>query len=336
MRFSDQLISGTPVTGSPGQYTFFVPFGTHDIEIRTFVRPGTTTNPTAFRSHYGTGRISGINVPGQGSTPVPVQMNQAGDTSANPFLIFNETELRKVGRGVANPQGFQHWTLDRHYKLMANITLTGGDWEPIGDIVNFFTGSFNGGWFNISGLTINNTTLSESGMFAENSGTIENLNLPGANSTQNMMFGSHGVVAGLNNGTVRNINVSGNMSQLAQGVMGGVVGQNNIGGTVENSSFTGTINNDGSSGGVVGLNMGAVTRSRSSGTINDVSGQAGGVVGVNDTPSSTVTNSHSSSTVIASQGVGGVVGWNTGTVQNVFFQAVFPATLLLVEWLEIT
>ena len=312
VRFSGALINGTPVTGSPGQYTFTVPFGTHDIEIRAFVTPGTPTNPSIYRSHYTTGRIPGINVPGQGSTPVTVTMLQAGATAANPFLIFNERELRKVGRGAANPLGFEHWTLDRHYRLMANITLTGPDWDPI---PGNFTGTFNGGGFNINGLTINNTTLNESGMFAENSGTIENLNLPGVNITQNMI-GNHGGVSGFNNaGTVRNITVSGNISRFfGTGTFGGVIGLN--GGIVENSSFTGTIsctNVIGDAvGGIVGINFGLVQNSFSSG---DVSGgfQVGGVIGF---CMGTVQNSFSLSNVYGTIEVGGVVGWTSGIVQN--------------------
>ena len=312
VRFSGALINGTPVTGSPGQYTFTVPFGTHDIEIRAFVRPGTTTNSTAFRSHYGIGRASGINIPGQGSAPVPITMQRAGDSAANPFMIYNEFQLRRVGRGGVNPLGFQHWTLGSHYRLIDDITLTGGDWEPIGPV---FSGSFNGGGFSIGGLTINNTTLNDSGMFAENSGTIENLNLPGVNITNNA-WGHHGSVAGVNNlGIVRRITVSGNVSAFATGVFGGVVGFNT--GTVENSDFTGTISVDAPAGGVVGHNWGTVERSSFSGTLSsNTSSHAGGVVAFNF--GGTVTNNRSSGTVSGLAHVGGVVGHNDGIVQNSF------------------
>ena len=320
VRFSGVLINGTPVTGFPGLYTFFVPFGTHDIEIRTFVRSGTTTNPSAFRSHYATGRESGINVPGQGSTPVPIQMYQAGATALNPFMIFNETELSKVGRGTDNDPGFHHWTLDRHYRLMANITLTGGDWEPIGGIGTPFTGTFNGGGFNISGLTFNTTANGAFGMFGLSNGTIENLNLLNVNFLYNNISSNlnHlGGVVGINSGIVRNITVFGSLNFTGNDTfVGGVVGFNSGAGTVDNSSFSGTISSTWDYvGGVVGTNYGTVTRSRSSGTVS-AGLIVGGIAGANQ---GILTNSHSSSNVSASGAVGGVAGGNIGTVSNSFF-----------------
>ena len=158
-------------------------------------------------------------------------------------MIFNETELRKVGRGTDNPPGFEHWTLDRHYRLMANITLTGGGWEPIGAFSTPFTGSFNGGGFNISGLTINlpNTTIADGvGMFVYNEGTIENFNLINVNITSGSTS-SGNIVGGLvshNFAIIRNITVQGNVTELLGGgistIVPGVVGWN--AGIVQNSA----------------------------------------------------------------------------------------------------
>ena len=315
--FSGVRINATPITGFLGYYSFFVPYGNHDIEVRTFVKPNTPTNSTNYRSHYGTGRIPGINVPGQGSTPVTVTMQQAG-TLANPFLIYNEFQLRRVGRGALNPSGFDHWTFGSHYRLAANITITGGDWVPIPG----FSGTFNGGGFSISGLTFDTPSFSSPGMFELNIGTIENLNLLGVNFEFTAFIPGtfhFGGVAGTNQGIVRNITVQGSLEFLGFAIswLGGVVGRNELGGIIENSSFTGSVQSSTSTiscavGGVVGYNGGTVTRSRSSGSVLGEN-MVGGIVGVNG---GLVQNSHSSSDVSGAIQVGGVVGANQGTVQN--------------------
>ena len=213
-----------------------------------------------------------------------------------------------MGRGAANPQGFEHWTLDRHYRLMANITLTGGDWEPIGDDFNQFTGTFNGGGFNISGLTINNTSPQSVGIFAFNLGTIENINLVNVNviSTIGSNIIHVGSVAGINGGTIRNITVSGSVTGAYN--VGGVVGHNDGGVVIlENSRFSGTVSGtNNNAGGIAGTNASTLTNSRSSGTVSG-NFNVGGVVGING---GTLTNSISSGTVNGGNSVGGLVGLN--------------------------
>ena len=50
--------------------------------------------------------------------------------------------------------------LGAHYKLGGNINASGGDWTPIGDNTNRFTGSLDGNGYLIDGLTVNITASS--------------------------------------------------------------------------------------------------------------------------------------------------------------------------------
>ncbi len=71
-------------------------------------------------------------------------------TRENPYLIMNENDLRSINSK----------SLDAHYKLMEDITLT-ADWTPI----STFTGSFDGNGHTISNLNINTPTASMVGLF---------------------------------------------------------------------------------------------------------------------------------------------------------------------------
>jgi len=93
-------------------------------------------------------------------------------TAPDPFLIYNEADLRAVGRGNAHNGGT--WGLNSHYKLVNNITLEQGNWTPIGhvdmtsmffeDFSNAFTGTFDGNGKTITGMTITDEEFA--GMFS--------------------------------------------------------------------------------------------------------------------------------------------------------------------------
>ena len=63
-------------------------------------------------------------------------------TQGNPYQICTAEQLDAV-----------RYFLDKHYKLAADITLS-GDWEPIGNDYGFFTSTFDGNGHTISGLHI--------------------------------------------------------------------------------------------------------------------------------------------------------------------------------------
>jgi len=250
-------------------------------------------------------------------------------TLANPYLVTSANDLEMVGKGSAGTQ-YQGWTLDKHYKQTANITLSGG-WTPIGTGViqsgphDFailakepFSGSYDGGGYTISGLTIYLPSVDLLGLFgyiAEN-GVVKNVILINANISGNS--NCTGGVAGSNKGTVINCSFNGNVSGRAY--TGGIVGVNWDGGTMKNCYSGGNITGIDGTGGVAGGNEynSAIQNCYSTGVISGVR-QTGGVLGRN--LDSVLENCYSTCSVNFSGGAaggiaGGVIGWNGGTVQN--------------------
>ena len=110
-------------------------------------------------------------------------------------------------------------------------------------------------------------------------------------------------------GRIENIGVV-NADVTSTAYIGGLVGVNI--GTVSNSYSTGSLTGVSWVGGLVGQNAGTVSNSYSTGNINSDSG-AGGLMGAN---SGTVSNSYSTGNVTSDSGAGGLMAANSGTVSN--------------------
>jgi hypothetical protein len=136
------------------------------------------------------GKMPRLHFEAEGRDWLP-HLRAADGTPTAPFMVYDEPTLRAVGRGTGNAAPRQGWTLDRHYKLAADVDLTvrgatRPDWEPIGiatrsgtttNVDSAFTGSFDGGGHTITGLRINSNNDFQ-GMFAAISGaTVSNLYL---------------------------------------------------------------------------------------------------------------------------------------------------------------
>ena len=272
-------------------------------------------------------------------------------------------------------------------ELTANIDLSeicseeeGDSWTPIGNSEEYaYTGTFNGQNFKISGLTINNSRADDQGLFGyvgrsgivqnltvsgsvkgddhvggvvgyndegrvenchnigsvsgeryvggvvgDNRGSVENChNIGEVSGSGNSVGGVGGVVGNNDGGRVKNcyntVTVTGTGTDDYLGGVGGVVG-NNDGGRVENCYNTGSVSGGIAVGGVVGLNdiNSSVTNCYNTGTDGVVGYSSGGVVGYN---SGTVENCYNTGNMSANISVGisgGVVGWNSGIVENCY------------------
>lgn len=171
-----------------------------------------------------------------------------------------------------------------------NITLTGdinltGEWTPIGNYEQKYTGTFDGNGKTITGLTIDQKETSFLGLIG--------------------YLGSGGKVQNL---TLENVNLNGNWN------VGGVVGYNNNG-TVTACIASGSINGKERVGGIVGCNyLGTVTACYNTSSTANGSYLIGGVVGQNNKGIVTACYNASGS-IYGEVTVGGVVGDNyTGTV----------------------
>jgi hypothetical protein len=284
--------------------------------------------------------ITVTTVDGNHAASCTVTVRQSTGEADAPFLIYNETQLRKVGRGVDG------WDINAHYKLMADITVIQGEWTPIGIVpgtVNayHFKGSFNGNNKTITGLNINNPDADNQGMFryigsggevknltlgncnvsgksytggvaGGNLGTVENCNVEGVVSGYGILVGG---VTGANDGTVDNCYASGHVSGTDR--VGGIVGINT--GTVEGCYASCGVSGTGYLGGVVGYNSGIVESCYASGDVSGTSNYAGGVAGQNY--GGTIANCYATGNVSGYTNAGGVVGQNllgTGKVENCY------------------
>ena len=176
------------------------------------------------------------------------------------------------------------------YELNANLNLhSTGDvvtgWEPIGGESSAFIATFDGGApdFTISQLFINSS--------------LEGIGL----------FGETGPGSVIRNVTLAEVNVGGGAST------GALVGRNS--GLIIDSSATGAVSGAKSTGGLVGesVNLGVIVGSTAGVRVTDTGADEGtyigGLVGLNAGP---IIDSHATGNVLGDEGVGGLVGSNSG------------------------
>ena len=196
------------------------------------------------------------------SAVTPSTQLQGSGTAGAPYLIYTEADLRAVG---------SKFSTESHYRLMADITLTGdsdndpdnGNWTPIGG-TGGFPGTFDGNGYTITGLRINIPEdfprFMSGGMFGGNDGVIENLGLIDVSITA----GTQGIggIAGVNNGAIQNCFVSGSIGDMF--TKGGIAGSNTAGAVIQNCFFAGKVfhrleENSAVSGGIAGTSSGTVS-----------------------------------------------------------------------------
>ena len=129
-----------------------------------------------------------------------VSVHIGNGTAENPYYIFNESQLMKIG---------STYRLDSHYRLMNDITLT-SNFKPLGFNYNTnergeFNGTFDGQGYSIKGLNLNNVEAPRAGFFSTlgANSVVKNLTIENAN-----INGSHnyvGVLAGIGQGNVEKV-----------------------------------------------------------------------------------------------------------------------------------
>ena len=210
----------------------------------------------------------------------------SGDYNGQAFM-FKGMRIAPFGKG---------WTFLQTCDIDLSQYGEGTGWAPIGRYG--FEGTYDGQDHAITGLTINNGSTSEIGLFCRNYGTIQNLSVEGG---QIVGFEWTGGIVAQNHGTIQNVHMRGCDIQ-GNSFTGGIAGLSV--GIVRNCSVTGGID----AGGVAGM-----------------SGAVGGIVGDNIRGYSTVAGVieycysavkiHNSKASEASA-YGGICGTNDGTIQN--------------------
>lgn len=232
------------------------------------------------------------------------KMFESGDgTQASPYLVIDADQFTITLSTYP----------DSYIKLGGDITLANA-WEPI----QTFTGDLDGSGYKVNGLVINNTTK-DRGFVGTNEGKIHDLKFVDVNVTTSAAMG---VIAGINKGTIENVEVTGTITSTHSGdVLGGIAGEN-INQAFINNCYV-NVNMTASAGmvgGIVGRNKGtgagvSVTNCTSEGSILITASKTrvAGIVGRGEGPDlikgclSTMTIGTTSKD---SNGFGGIFGAN--------------------------
>ena len=256
----------------------------------------------------------------------PSEPTTGDGTSENPYQISTAAELYWFADKVNNDNANYS---SKNAVLIADIDLEGSatnTWTPIGNTINQFKGTFDGGEHKITGLYISKSGNSK-GLFGYlgSGGVIKNL---GVDGSVHITGNNIGGVCGYNEGTITGCYNNGAVT--GKGATGGVCGYNE--GTMENCYNKGAVNGYDEVGGVCGHSEGTITNCYNTGNVIGTYRFTGGVCGRTgakttitccyNTGAVTGTNNYIASTVIegedySARGVGGICGYSRGgTISN--------------------
>ncbi|MCM1105070.1 MAG: hypothetical protein NC409_13310 [Clostridium sp.] len=208
----------------------------------------------------------------------PAAMEGDG-TEVSPYRIHNAEQLRSFADMVNGADGTPNTGLCA--VLTQNIDLSGvcseesGSWTPIGTDKNPYTGIFNGGSFQVSGLYCQRAKSSYAGLFGCNNGTIRNLGVTGSVAAGNYTGGVCGRNAGIITGCYSAAAVAGAR------YTGGICGYNDVTGTVNVCYHTGAVSGSKYVGGICGYNQNDTSSCYNMGTVNGSGTSVGGICGYN-------------------------------------------------------
>lgn len=289
---------------------------THSVDID--LQPGryTTVNLVLGRDRIELDD-AGINVSDweNGTSIDGAEANEAYsyDSNTKTITIYSGEGL-KVAADVVNSGDN-----DINIILDNDIDLSDIDWTPIGTESRPYTGTFDGGTYTITGLTVNQTreNVGLIGCIGSN-GTVKNVKLENVNITGDGYF--VGGVAGTNYGTIENCSVDGTLTNNRH-YLGGVVGNNygSIIGCSSSGTITGTSPNV---GGIGGQSVGGTIMACYS--VANIKGRSssGGVLGQTNRETVVIACYHAKGNVTGEQSrmIGGVIGWNYGKVTACYWE----------------
>ena len=218
--------------------------------------------------------------------------------------IYTIDDFKRIAN---NPSG--------KYKIENDLDFTG---DTLQFTTTVFTGELDGNGHTIKNITKNlaNEDINKIAMFYTNEGTIKNLNIENINVISDKETNyPEGIIAQINEGTIENCIVSGNVTITSEGVnncVGGIVG-NLFGGTIKNC--VNRVNITCKSGTVGGISV-----YRAGGTIENCT-NAGNLVGDNVNGIcmeyvGTLSNCMNTGNITASNIGSGMVTYNQGHIIN--------------------
>lgn len=261
------------------------------------VTPGSTIEKGIFTGEViNNGTITGGTFSG-GITGNPALATGSG-TETDPYQISTAAGLKWFRDKVNDAKTEEETKICA--VLTANIDLNNEPWTPIGNYTTtneiFYEGTFDGGGHTISNLNVTDRFICAGLFGAVKGGTIKNLTVAG-NVSHNYFVGQSGHVGGIVGGaldaaTIENCSNNCSVTGSSSDFIGGIAGSNIDGARIIDcynvGTITGTING---TGGVTGLNMGAISNCYNVGTFK------------------------------GSSAVGEIVGNNYGTLENCYYLA---------------
>jgi len=226
---------------------------------------------------------------------------------------------------IDSVSGLQGMEMNKSYKLVEDLDLTGIEWVPIGSYIEPYLGNFDGDGHSITNLTITHDSM-YNGLFGIFNGNISDLSITNFDiSFQADFITFVGGLAGYTNGDVQNVTVSGDI-------------------TIENSDANSYI------GMLLGFTQGKVNQGTTleefvpnlvdnniaEGTIHVISNNVGFIGGlVGKTYNTTVSNNYSEVILEVIGGefpiyVGGLIGHNYGGLL-VGFEDLIDETQIYIE-----
>jgi len=239
--------------------------------------------------------------------PLPVFSGGSGDTN-EPYLISTGLELNMIGHNGR--------LMGSHFRLIADIDLSGIDFFSIGSRRYPLRGVFDGNGHAISNLRYDCVGINYYiGLFGYISGPnakVKNLGLIDPNVSGRDGISVGGLAGFLTRGVIRDCYVEGGIVRGEYGV-GGLVGRND--GDITGCYSAGSVTGVSSVGGLVGSNYkGDIQGCYSTGSVTgeeEVGGLVGGSAG-------SISNCHSMGSVTGEEEVGGLVGHSAGSISNCY------------------
>jgi len=276
-------------------------------------------------------------------------------TAGDPYLIETEAQLNSIGH---NPR-----LMDKHFRLISDLDLSGVKYYLIADRPYVFSGMFDGADHTISNILLKpGLNLSYFGFIGsiQNGATIQDLTLVDPNIVSDWGWGV-GSITGINeNGTITNCHVvnanvmglfgvgglvginysygrisgcsaTGNVSEntfmsIISSPVGGLVGENTFWSEIDNSYAKCNVTGDDCVGGLVGSNLlySILTNCYSQGSVTGSDDYIGGLIGRNQARTE-VKYCYSSSMVTGPAGTDAVGGFvgRMGTSGREYYTACF-------------
>ena len=177
---------------------------------------------------------------------IEINVNNGSVYLYHKLTVLNSTLISSVEglKAIANdPKGT--------YLLDADIDLSGTEWTPIASL----EGRLIGNGHTIKNLTITSLSGKNAGLFdtVSDKATVSDLKLENVSISFMSSAESVGALAGILNGSVKNITVTGKIDTMGSSAVGGVIGATNyIDCSISNCSFDGTVIGGNGVGGILG------------------------------------------------------------------------------------